>query len=64
MQPLNSVEGDDFGFDGTTTGLCDSLIIMTDEYNKLDKTFNITPEVVEEEKPKSIGKRKNLIDLH
>ena len=23
---------------------------MTDEYKKLDKTFNITPEVVEEEK--------------
>ena len=26
---------------------------MTDEYKKLDKTFNITPEVVKEE-PKSI----------
>ena len=28
-------------------------MIMTDEYKKLDKTFNITPEVVKEE-PKSI----------
>ena len=30
--------------------------------NKLDKTFNITPEVVEEEKSKLL-KKKNQIDL-